>query len=163
MSSAAESPSEGSPERSWSRVIIEGFAPEVDCGRFPIKRTVGEEVVVSADIFADGHDAIVAVLKHKPATAMQWDEVPMTLLSNDRWTGRFTVQKQGWHEYTIEARVDRYLSWHKELIKKHEAGQQDLSSELLEGAHLVREAAERATGQDAAWLLERARFLAGPE
>ncbi len=162
MSSAAESPSEGSPERSLSRVIIEGVAPEVDCGRFPIKRTVGEEVVVSADIFADGHDAIVAVLKHKPATAMQWDEVPMTLLSNDRWTGRFTVQKQGWHEYTIEARVDRYLSWHKELIKKHEAGQQDLSSELLEGAHLVREAAERATGQDAAWLLERARFLAGP-
>ena len=73
------------------------------------------------------------------------------------------MQQQGWHEYTIQARIDRYLSWHKELIKKHEAGQQDLSSELLEGAQLVREAAERATGQDAEWLRERARFLAGSE
>ena len=70
----------------------------------------------------------------------------MTLLSNDRWTGRFTVTRQGWHEYTIQAWVDRHLTWHRELIKKHEAGQQDLTSELLEGAQLVREAADRATG-----------------
>ncbi len=163
MSSAAEARVDGARDRAWSRVIIEGVVPEVDGGLFPIKRTVGEEVAVSADIFADGHDAIVATIRHKPAFALQWEEVAMTLLSNDRWTGRFTVQRQGWHEYTIVARIDRYLSWHKELIKKHEAGQQDLNSELLEGAQLVREAAERATPKDAEWLRERARFLAGSE
>ncbi len=163
MTSAAVERSAAPRERDWSRVIIEGVSPEIDCGQFPIKRTVGEEVVVSADIFTDGHDSIVATLKHKDATSPQWVEIPMTLLSNDRWTGRFTVERQGWHEYTIEARVDRYVTWHKELIKKHEAGQQELGSELLEGAQLVREAAGRAGGEDAEWLRERARFLAGTE
>jgi starch synthase (maltosyl-transferring) len=150
-------------EQAPLRVIIEGVSPEVDGGRFPIKRTVGEDVVVSADIFTDGHDAIVAMLRHRPAGAADWTEVPMTFLGNDRWTGRFTVTAQGWHEYTIQAWADRYASWHKELIKKHEAGQQDLTSELLEGAELVREAARRPAGPDADWLQERARFLAGPE
>ncbi|MBX6312551.1 MAG: alpha-1,4-glucan--maltose-1-phosphate maltosyltransferase [Isosphaeraceae bacterium] len=150
-------------DRAPSRVIIEGVYPEIDGGRFPIKRIVGEEVVVSADIFADGHDVVVAVLRHRPFGATAWDEVPMTLLVNDRWTGRFLVMRQGWHEYTIQAWVDRFASWHKELIKKNEAGQPDLSSELLEGAEHIREAADRASGPDADWLRERARFLAGPE
>jgi len=163
MASAGEAQGDGVRDRAPSRVIIAGVSPEVDSGRFPIKRTVGEELVVAADIFGDGHDVIVAVLRHRSTGATGWDEVPMTLLANDRWTGRFTVTARGWHEYTIQAWVDRYLTWHKELIKKHEAGQQDLSTELLEGAEQLREAAERANGPDADWLRERARFLAGTE
>ncbi|MGA7499995.1 MAG: alpha-1,4-glucan--maltose-1-phosphate maltosyltransferase [Isosphaeraceae bacterium] len=165
MASAAEAQGDGDGvrDRAPSRVIIAGVSPEVDSGRFPIKRTVGEELVVAADIFGDGHDVIVAVLRHRSTGATGWDEVPMTLLANDRWTGRFTVTARGWHEYTIQAWVDHYLTWRKELIKKHEAGQQDLTSELLEGAEHLREAAERATGPDADWLRERARFLAGTE
>jgi len=146
-------------DRPCSRVIIESVAPEVDAGRFPIKRTVGEEVAVSADIFADGHDVIVAVLRHRCLGANDWTDVPMSLSSNDRWTGRFTVTTQGWHEYTIEAWVDRFASWHKELTKRHEAGQQDLTSELLEGAALVGRGAGRATGGDADWLRQRADVL----
>jgi len=161
MASAGEALEDGVRDRAPSRVIIAGVSPEVDSGRFPIKRTVGEVLVVAADIFGDGHDVIVAVLRHRFTGAAGWDEVPMTLLANDRWTGRFTVTAQGWHEYTIQAWVDRYLTWHKELIKKHEAGQQDLTSELLEGVEHVREAAGRATGPDADWLRERARFLMG--
>ena len=147
MASAAEAQGDGDGvrDRAPSRVIIAGVSPEVDSGRFPIKRTVGEELVVAADIFGDGHDVIVAVLRHRSTGATGWDEVPMTLLANDRWTGRFTVTARGWHEYTIQAWVDRYLTWHKELIKKHEAGQQDLTTELLEGAEHLREAAEPPT------------------
>src|SRR4051794_34095462 len=74
-------------ELAPSRVIIEGVNPEIDHGRFPIKRTVGEEVVVSADVFAEGHDAVVAVLRHRKVGVPQWDEAPMTALVNDRWTG----------------------------------------------------------------------------
>ncbi len=40
------------------RVVIENVEPQVDCGRFPIKRTIGDRVLVSADIFADGHDVL---------------------------------------------------------------------------------------------------------
>ncbi len=148
-------------EGPYSRVIIESVSPEVDGGRFPIKRTVGEEIVVSADIFADGHDMIVAVLRHRSVGANVWTEVPMSLATNDRWTGRFTVTSQGWHEYTIEAWVDRFASWSKELSKKYEAGQQELTSELLEGAALVGKGAGRATGLDADWLVQRAEVLRG--
>jgi starch synthase (maltosyl-transferring) len=140
-------------------VIIEGVSPEVDGGRFPIKRTVGEDVTVSADIFADGHDVIVAVLRHRYVQADDWVEVPMILSQNDRWTGRFTVTTQGWHEYTIEAWVDRFASWQKELSKKHEAGQTDLTSELLEGAALIAQGSARSFGPDAEWLRERANLL----
>src|SRR5437764_11496256 len=72
-------------DRAPSRVIIEGVSPEVDSGRFPIKRTVGEEVAVLADIFTDGHDVIVAVLRHRLSGAITWDEAPLSLQVNDRW------------------------------------------------------------------------------
>ncbi len=47
------------------RIVIEHIEPEVDCGRFPIKRVEGEKVVVTADIFADGHDAVSARILYK--------------------------------------------------------------------------------------------------
>ncbi|MHC5537829.1 alpha-1,4-glucan--maltose-1-phosphate maltosyltransferase [Singulisphaera rosea] len=135
-------------DRAPSRVIIEGVEPEIDEGRFSIKRTVGEEVVVFADIFAEGHDVIVALLKHRDVGASNWDEVAMSSLGNDRWTGRFTALAQGRHEYTIEAWIDAFASWRYELTKKFEAAQ-DLTSELLEGSEIVRHASERASGEDA--------------
>src|SRR5947207_16000316 len=105
---------EGPP---W-RVVIEGVAPEIDCGRFPIKRTVGEEVAVSADIFAEGHDLLGAVVKYRAVGDREWSESPMEPLVNDRWTGRFTVAALGRSEYTVEAWVDRFRSWLMELSKK---------------------------------------------
>jgi starch synthase (maltosyl-transferring) len=45
-----------------TRVVIEEIKPEIDDGRFPIKRVIAEKVVVEADIFADGHDVISALL-----------------------------------------------------------------------------------------------------
>jgi len=119
--------------------------------------------VVAADIFGDGHDVIVAVLRHRAHRRDRVGRGPHDLAGQRRWTGRFTVTERGWHEYTIQAWVDRYLTWHRELIKKHEAGQPDLTSELLEGIEHIREAAGRASGPDADWLRERARFLAGTE
>ena len=46
------------------RVAIENVRPEIDGGRFPAKRVVGERVIVEADIFADGHDAIAVAKRH---------------------------------------------------------------------------------------------------
>ena len=143
-----------------SRVVIEGVHPAIDGGRFPIKRTVGEEVVVEADIFAEGHDVLKAVLKYRPVGSTEWAESPMTALPyNDRWTASFVAERQGQLEYTVEGWVDRFASWHYELTKKAEAGQ-DVASELLEGAELVLEGASRAKGNDAAWLKARGEDLA---
>src|SRR6185503_16659320 len=125
------------------RVIVEGVHPEVDGGRFPIKRTVGEEVIVGADIFADGHDALGAVLLYRKRGESEWLEVPMQPLGNDRWQARFRIDELTPYEYTIEGWVDRFGSWRHEVSKKFGAAQ-DLKSELLEGAALVRDALLRA-------------------
>ena len=85
------------------RVIVENVEPQVDCGRFPIKRVVGETVAVKADIFADGHDAIAAVVLHRRAGAQGWTESRMRDTGNDRWEAAFTVEALGRYEYRIEA------------------------------------------------------------
>jgi starch synthase (maltosyl-transferring) len=131
------------PKHFPSRVVVEAVEPEIDAGRFPIKRTVGEEVAVTADAFADGHEVLAAVVRHRPA-AGEWAEVPMTPLVKDRWTATFVVSEPGWHEYTVQAWIDRFAGWRRDLAKKTDAGQ-DVTSDLLEGAELIRQTARRAT------------------
>jgi starch synthase (maltosyl-transferring) len=138
-------------ERVPSRVIIEAVEPEIDGGRFAIKRSVGEEVVVRAVIHADGHDVLAAVLRHRAAGAPEWHEAAMEPQGNDRWTARFTVAALGVHEYTLQAWIDRFASWRRDLSRKAEANQ-DVSSDLLEGAELVRQTAKRVGGEDGQWL-----------
>ena len=77
-------------------IQIRDVEPQVDCGRFPIKRVVGEEVVVSATIFRDGHDVLGAVdpLPRAPG-ARRWREAPLEPLGNDRWRGSFSGRRAG--------------------------------------------------------------------
>lgn len=135
------------PTEGRRRVLIEGVKPEIDAGQFPIKRTVGERVVVEADIFTDGHDALAAVLKYRRPGNARWMEVPMAPLGNDRWRAAFTVMDLGEHVYTIEAWIDHFQSWRHDLEKKHGAGQ-DVSVEMVTGSRLVAEAAQRSEGED---------------
>jgi starch synthase (maltosyl-transferring) len=123
-------------------VVVEGILPQVDCGRFPIKRVVGETVTVTADIHADGHDVLAAVTMYRRTGNETWREVPMEATGNDRWQAAFIVDGLGEYEYTVEGWIDRFGSWRYELSKKFGAGQ-DVASELLEGAALVRETLER--------------------
>jgi starch synthase (maltosyl-transferring) len=147
------------PEQVPARVVIENVQPQIDGGRFPIKRTAGEEVIVSADIFADGHESLAALVRYRLTGAADWDETPMKHISNDRWRGEFTVASLWRYEYTVEAWIDRFATWRTELTKKA-AVDRNVGSELLEGASLVRAAARRAMGDDAAWLYEQAEAMA---
>ena len=132
-------------------MVIENVKPAVDGGRFPIKRVEGDEVAVTADVFADGHDLLSAILRYRKAGKEAWDEVPMRDLGNDRWSASFCVTQPGTYEYTIQAWVDRFKSWRADLPKRADAGQ-DISTELLIGADLVKEAGRRASGSDARML-----------
>ena len=129
------------------RVVIENVQPQVDCGRFPIKRIVGDRVKVTADIFADGHDVLHAVLRHKPAAHPDWQEIPMEPQPNDLWQGEFRVTTQGRHLYTLQAWTDRFQSWSRDLAKKFEAAQ-DISVDILVGVQLIEATAARTTGKD---------------
>ncbi|MCI0693081.1 alpha-1,4-glucan--maltose-1-phosphate maltosyltransferase [candidate division KSB1 bacterium] len=141
-----------------NRVIIENVKPEIDAGRFPSKRAVGEKVVVLADVFADGHDAVFAQLLYKKQTDGGWKEIPMKFLENDRWQGEFTVKELGIYFYTIEGWVDHFLTWRKDIKKKFDADQ-NIKVDLLSGVELVEAAANRAKGEDANALSEFAETI----
>jgi len=151
--------SKKTPEFS-SRVVIENVQPEVDGGRFPVKRVVGEEVSVTADVLAEGHDLLAGRLLHRAAGEVRWTETPLTELGNDRFLGRFRVMELGRHEFTIEAWVDRFATWRRDLRKKADAGQ-DVESDLKEGAQLIREGSGRSRGKDASWLKAKAEVIDG--
>lgn len=140
-----------------ARIVIEAVAPEIDAGRHPIKRVVGEPVVVSAAIFAEGHDRLAARLRFRRRGEPVWQEVPMKPLPSGRWQAAFTPREIGSYEYTIEARVEAFATWRAAMEKKLGAGQ-DVEQDLLEGAVLVREAAARAPAE-AERLEAWARFL----
>src|SRR5947207_2468765 len=175
-------PLNGIPEALAQRVIIERIRPAVDNGRWPIKRTVGEPIQVFADIFADGHDVVAAVLRdccaaltdETPPRPGAWRERPMTLIApgTDEWTA--TVEgatEPGWHEYQVVAWVDAFRTWRREVQVKVSAGQ-EVAVELIEGAQLIRAAAARAArlaadeeaggrpNADEEWLNRRADAMA---
>jgi len=126
------------------RVVIENVKPEIDGGSFPAKRAVGESVVVSADIFSDGHDSLSARLLYRRAADTAWSSIAMTPRVNDRWRAEFTVTEMGSYVFTIEGWVDHFRTWQRDLKKKHEAGQ-DLRVDLMTGLRMVSSAVSRVT------------------
>ncbi len=125
-------------------VIIQSISPQIDHGRHAVKRAAGEDLAVEADIFKEGHDVVLALLKYRPVGDPEWQETPMQPLINDRWRGVLPVSGEGKWEYTIEAWGDSFASWQEEIQKKFQGGIRDLSSESLEGSALVSRAATRA-------------------
>ena len=140
------------------RVVIEGVTPAIDGGRYPIKRTVGEAVVVEADVFTDGHDGLSAFLLYRKEPDAHWTEVPMKFLENDRWRGSFQVTTLGRYHYTVTGWIDHFQTWQRDLMKKVNAGQ-DVAVDLLIGAALIQQACGRASKDDAQVLLRRATEL----
>jgi starch synthase (maltosyl-transferring) len=140
------------------RVVVEGVDPEIDGGRFPIKRTLGETVTVRADVFSDGHDQVAALLLFRREGDYQWHKTPMTFLANDRWEASFRVEELGTWVYTIEGRIDRFATWRQDLEKKFGAGR-DLEIDRLLGAALIEEASRRAGKADAERLNQYAARL----
>ena len=125
------------PKTSPARIQIQEVSPQVDCGRYAVKRTVGDLVGVTAKIFRDGHEMLGATVRYKHPDATRWAEAPLEPLANDLWSGSFEVDRPGLWSFRIEAWVDRVASFQEELRRKVAAGQDDLAGELSEGAVLL--------------------------
>jgi starch synthase (maltosyl-transferring) len=176
------------PPHGRNRVVIEEVKPQIDSGRHPVCRIVGDDVVVTAAIFADGHDHLAAQLHYQRSAERRWRSTPMTPVNNDIWTGSFKVDKLGAWRFTILGWVDHFVTWESELRKRlaaqedatHKAapvepepvpstsggwtvgtvtGEQNIPLAFRTGAILVKEAASRAHGGDARRLLDVARSL----
>jgi starch synthase (maltosyl-transferring) len=122
---------------STPRIQIQSLSPLVDCGRFPAKACVGDEVRVEATIVRDGHEVLGAALRAKPPGGRRWAEEPMTDLGNDRWAAAFSPDVCGRWSFRVEAWVDPVASFQWELRRKVEGDQVDFASELAEGALLL--------------------------
>ena len=146
------------PSEGRRRVIIEGITPEIDGGRFPAKRTVGDLVRVEADVFTDGHDAISASLLARKKGSSKWTEIAMQALVNDRWFATFGVTELGRYEFKIQGWVDHFETWRRDLLKRI-AAETDFQVDYLIGADLVDAVGARTTGKDATWLKDRAKTL----
>lgn len=118
------------------RVVIDELYPEVNCGRFPIKRVIGEKVRVEANIYADGHEELGASLLYRHESESDWHSELLTPLENDRWYGTFSVEKMGWYFYTIKGWIDEFKTFRKNLKKKLDA-KQDVQVDLHIGFQIL--------------------------
>jgi starch synthase (maltosyl-transferring) len=150
------------PLETYPAIAIEDVQPEINGGHWPIKRVVGDQIHVSADIFKEGHDVLQARVTYRALDESEWREEPMRLVENDRWSGAFRVDRNTRYVYGVLAFTDTYGSWRADLQKRLAVGQ-DVTSELLEGLRLVEEAAARSTDADDGGRLEAyaARWRAG--
>jgi starch synthase (maltosyl-transferring) len=148
------------------RAIVENVRPNVDGGRYPVKRVVGDTLHVLVDAFADGHDVVEVRLLHRHEGEPGWIEVEMSGPDNDLWWADMALDRLGRHQYTVEAWVDRLSSWIRDLRKRLDAGQ-DVTVDLLIGAELAGAAADRAAAvhasDDAARLRHWADALRSPD
>ena len=141
-----------------NRVIIENVKPQIDGGRYFIKRTVGETVNVTADIFSDGHDVIRASLLFKHQDADIWSETELVAQGNDAWSAAFTPHETGNFDYKIIAWIDHLTTWHKGFVKKYADGQH-LDVELQVGADLLARTAKGYSKAEAKELAAVAKVL----
>ena len=126
-------------------IVIQDVEPQVDCGRYPVKREVGDILDVGATVFRDGHDKLTVVALYRRLDETAWREVPMTLVNPglDKWVGSVKLTDNATYVYTVEAWTDVYESWCSELEKKIADGQV-VTLELTEGRALVADAVNRA-------------------
>ncbi|MGH2380790.1 MAG: maltotransferase domain-containing protein, partial [Candidatus Limnocylindria bacterium] len=117
-------------------IIIERIAPELDGGRYPVKRVVGDQLLVTADIFADGHDLLDAALLLRADDETAWRRAPMRPIDNDRWSGHVELLRNRRHVYAIEAWRDAFGSWRDGFRKKIDAGVA-VPNEIEEGRLLL--------------------------
>jgi len=136
---------------SVPHMIIERVTPDLDGGRYPVKRIVGDRLAVAADIFRDGHDKISAALWLQAPGTGEWRITPMRHWDNDRWIGEVPLDHIGQTRFAVAGWTDHFASWRDEVSKKRAAGTA-VDLELIEGRQLVAAAATRAVGDERAWL-----------
>jgi starch synthase (maltosyl-transferring) len=140
------------------RLVIEEVSPQVAGGPFAVKRIVGETVEVGAAVYADGHEQLAVELRWRGVDTDAWSSMRMTSQGNDLWSGRFPLERMGRHQFAIQAWIDRYGSFHRDLGKKIEAGVAQ-AVDLEEGRRLIAEAADADASGELAVLAEELSHL----
>lgn len=133
-----------------ARVVVEDVQPQIDYGRFSVKRIIGDEIQVTAAVYGDGHDHIAARVLYRHDTGSEWHSVKMEALGNDLWSARFTLDALGEWQFRVEGWVDHFDTWASDLAKRIaaqpdgatiDAGQENTDKDLQAGSNVVPELA----------------------
>jgi starch synthase (maltosyl-transferring) len=149
------------PSEGRRRVVIENLQPRFEDGAFPLKRIVHDPVTVTVDIFTDGHDHLVSLLRYRADEKQTWKEKPLEPQGNDIWRAELNIDRIGRWQFCAIAWVDHFVTWRYDLTKRAAAGQ-DLAIEFQIGANLIAPAVERAKAKypdDAKFLAEQVELL----
>ena len=141
-----------------TRIVIENVLPQIDGGAYYIKRIVGQNISVTADVFSDGHDIVEVCVKFKHENDKNWQEVRMAPMVNDQWSASFKVEKQGIYSYFVEGWVDYALNWQHGTERKIQDNQY-VKSELLEGAEYVNTVLKFANDSEKSYLIKIADYF----
>ncbi len=135
------------PPDGRQRAVIDAVSPVVDGGRFPIKRVIGDHVTVDADVFADGHDALVCTLWVRKPNGKTWSRTRMAPVGNDRYRASFVVGELGVYHYTVRAAIDPFGSLCHELARRP-TDDPDLALVFQQAAAMIGGVAARASARE---------------
>lgn len=147
------------PVEGRKRVVIEAIQPVVECGRYPVRRFLGDRVKVSAAMFGDGHDHVGGQLLYRMKGERRWHSIPLEAEGNDIWSASFVIDQIGAWQYAVQGWIDHFDTWQADLRKRLEAqpdpansdstaSEQDIPLALRSGALLLERAASFAKGRD---------------
>ncbi len=127
------------------RVFIENVKPQVNGGQFPVKRVIGDNFKVTADIYCDSHDVLAAKVLYKYSDDEEWQQTEMEYVVNDTWKGEFLLTGLGACLYTVIAWVDNFKTWHRDILKKIDASV-DITVDLQIGAIIIQQTLKAYSG-----------------
>lgn len=122
------------------RVIITGISPVIEGGHYPAKTVVNDDIILSADIFGDGHDQVSASVFLRSIPTGETLELPMAFVINDSWEATYTFNAAGLYEFWIQGWENHFDTWKTGIKKKLEA-RQDIALDLQVGIELLENAA----------------------
>ena len=129
------------------RVIIKNISHNIENGKYPAKGILGQQTIVSADIFGDGHDQLDASITLRQLGKRGKSEFSMEFLYNDIWRFHFLPDKIGRYVFQIHGWIDPFLTWKHGISKKIAAGK-NVDVDIQIGLQIIEEGFERATEKD---------------
>jgi starch synthase (maltosyl-transferring) len=137
--------------------VIEDVAPQVNGGRFAVKRSVGDEVIVTAAAFAHGHEKVACAVRYRGPGDTEWSQVAMEFLGNDEWSARFAVDRIGGWQYGVLCWIDHLASWREGFERRIDI--EDMHVAARVGSELIAASAAHASGPAREQLIQWARRL----
>lgn len=143
----------------WSRPALVGLTPQTDGGRWPVRRFLGDEMTVQADLIVEGHERIAAELLVRHENEEEETARPMALRYNDEYLASWTLDKPGTWFYRVRAWADPFTAWREQFARRVASKDPEVASELLVGAGFLRRSAQIAKGNDRKALLRYAEAM----